>query len=122
MHNYLEKVAAILGAVRRTVLSINDFELALFLGIVIVASLVFIASCTSWLRSKRKKKHFLLERELYRVQETDDTGNREIKTVIDAFRIRFPLDGPPEKRTTFEDQMDITDEESILKVGGERRA
>jgi hypothetical protein len=123
MHNYLEKVAAILEAVRRTVLPLSDFELALFLGIVIVASLAFIASCISWLRNKRKKKrHFLLERELYRIQETDDTGNREIKTVIDAFRIRFPLDDHPEKRTTVEDRMDPIDEESILKIEGERGA
>jgi hypothetical protein len=123
MHNYLEKVTEILGALRRTVMSLRDFDLALFLGIVMVVSFAFIALCIRRLRNKRKKKrHLLLERELYRVQEIDDTGNREIKTVIDAFRIRFPLDDPPEKRTTVEDQMDNTDEESILKVEGERRA
>ena len=123
MHDYLEKVAATLGAVRRKVLSSSDFELALFLGVVIVISLAFIALYISWLRDKRKKKrHFLLERELYRVQETDDTGNREIKTVIDAFRIRFPLDDPPEKRTTVEDQTDTTDEEAKRRYYEGKRA
>lgn len=117
MHNYLEEVVAIIEAVRRTVLSLSDFELAFFLGIVIVASLAFIASCISWLRKKRKKKrHLLLERELYRIQGTDEKGDREIKTVIDAFRSRFPLDDPPEKRTTIEDQMDTPNEEPIRKI------
>ena len=113
MHDYLEKAAEIWGAVRRQVLSSSDFELALFLGVFIVISLAFIVLCISWLRDMRKKKrHSLLERELYRVQETDDTGYRERKTVIDAFRIRFPKDDHPEKRTTVEDQTDTTDEEA----------
>lgn len=116
MHDYLERLAAIIEAVRRTVLSLSDFELALFLGVVIVASLAFITLFISWLQNKRKKKrHILLERELYRVQETDGRGNRERKTIIDAFRIRFPLDDPPEKRTTMEDQTDTTDEEAERK-------
>ena len=116
MHVYLEKAAEIWGAVRMQVLSSSDFELALFLGVFIVISLAFIVLCISWLRDMRKKKrHSLLERELYRVQETDDTGYRERKTVIDAFRIRFPINDPPEKRTTVEDQTDTTDEEAKRK-------
>ena len=123
MHDYIEKVAATMGAVSRKVLFQSDFELALFLVVVIVISLGFIALFISWLRDKRKKKrHFLLERGLYRVQETDDTGNRERKTVIDAFRIRFPLDDPPEKRTTVEDQTDTTDEEVERKYYEGKRA
>jgi len=111
MHAYLEKMVAALGTVCRKVLPLSDFELALFLGIVLGASLAFIAACVSWLQGKRKKKRrFLLERELYRVQETDDTSNTGRKTVIDAFRIRFPFDDPPEKRPSVEHQMDTTDE------------
>jgi hypothetical protein len=123
MHDYLEKVAATVGAVRRKVLSSSDFELLLFLGVVIVVSIAFIALCISWLRDKRKKeRQFLLERELYRVQETDDTDNRERKTVIDAFRIRFPLDDPPEKRSTVEDYTDTIDEEAERKYYEGKRA
>ena len=92
-------------AVRRAVLSLSDFERALFLGVVIVTSLAIAALCISWVRDNlKKKRHFLLERELFRVQETDDTGNRERKTVIDVFRTRFPSDASPEKRTIGEDQ------------------
>ena len=122
MHAYLEKVAATLEAVHRAVLSLSDFELMVFLGGVILASLASIAICISWVRDKlKKKRHSLLERELYRVQETDDTGNRERKTVIDAFRIRFPINDPQEKRTTVEDQTNTTEEDAERKnVEGKR--
>ena len=123
MHDYLERLAAIIEAVRRTVLSLSDFELALFLGVIIVASLAFITLFISWLQNKRKKKrHILLERELYRVPETDGMRKGERRTVIDAFRIRFPLDGPPEKRIVVDDRMDALVAESERKVEGERRA
>lgn len=123
MHDYLEKSAAILEALRRIVLSLSDFEQVLFLGVVILASLAFIAICIGWLRDKRKKKkHSLLERELYRVPETDGMHKGERRTVIDAFRIRFPLDDPPEKRTAVDDRMDAPVAESERRVEGERRA
>lgn len=123
MHDYLENMVATLGAMYRKVSPLSDFELALYLGVVMVASLVSIASCIIWLRDKRKKKrHFLLERELYRVQETGGTGNRERKTVIEAFRIRFPLNDITEMRTAVEGQTDTTDEETECKYPGGKRA
>jgi len=123
MHDYLEKSAAIIEALRRAVLSLSAFEQVLFLGVVILASLVFLAIVIGWVRDKRKKrKHFLLERELYRVPETDGMRKGERRTVIDAFRIRFPLNGTPEKRTAVDDRMDALVAESERKVEGERRA
>ncbi len=123
MHDYLEKSAAIIEALRRVVFSLSAFEQVLFLGVVILASLVFLAIGIGWVRDKRKKrKHSLLERELYRVPETDGMRKGERRTVIDAFRIRFPLDGPPEKRIVVDDRMDALVAESERKVEGERRA
>jgi hypothetical protein len=122
MQDYLERVAATLGAVFRKFLFSSDFELALYLAAAIVISIAFLALCIGWLRNKQKKKrHFLLERELHRVQETDDTGNRTEKTVIDAFRIRFPSDNPPQKKTAVEDQTDTTDEEAERRYYEEKR-
>ena len=122
MQDYLERVAAAWEAILRKFLYSSNFELALYLGAVIVTSLAFIVLCIGWLRDKRKKKrHFLLERELHRVQETDDTGNRTEKTLIDAFRIRFPSEDPPEKKTTVEDQTDTPEEEAERRYYEEKR-
>lgn len=123
MQDYLEQSAAIIEALRRMGSSLSAFEQVMFLGVVILASLAFIAICIGWVRDKRKKKkHFLLERELYRVPETDGMRKGERRTVIDAFRIRFPLDDPPEKRTAADDRMDAPVAESDRKVEGKRRA
>lgn len=123
MSDYFEKVVAIPDALRRTVLSLSGFESALIFGVLIVASLAFLASCIHGLRNQRKRKRrSLLERELHRVEEVDDMGNRKTMTVVDAFRIRFPREVPPEKRTAAEGQIDTADEESERKVGGARRA
>lgn len=122
MQDYLERVAATLGAVFRKFLFSSDFELGLYLAAAIVISIAFLALCIGWMRNKQKKKrHFLLERELHRVQETDDTGNRTEKTVIDAFRIRFPSDDLPQKKTAVEDQTDTTDEEAERRYYEEKR-
>lgn len=116
MHDYLKKVVEVLGMMHGTVLSLSDFLRALFIGLIILA-LAFLAIDIVWLRNKRekKRKHTLLEKELYRVQETDDVRKGERKTVIDAFRLRFLLDNPPAKRNAVEDQMDTTDEEAERK-------
>ena len=112
MHVHLEKMATIWETLLKTVMSLSDFEFILLLGVVIVAFLAIIALCIHWLRDNRKKKRtFLLEQEIYRVQETDDTGKREKKTVIDAFRTRFPLDDLPLKKMTVDDQTDTAEEE-----------
>ena len=122
MHHYLERVVAISKALRRTVFSLGDFEVVMLLWVVVVAFLAFTALSIGWLRNRRKKKRrLLLERELHRVQEFDDQGNQTIMTVIDAFRLRFPGNIPPEKRTTGEDQRNAAVEETERKVGGERR-
>ena len=122
MPDYLARVAAAWEPMLRKFLYSSDFEQALYLGAVIITSLALIALCIGWLRDKRKKKrHFLLERELHRVQETDDTGNRKEKTLIDAFRIRFPPGDSPEKKTTVEGQTDSPDEEAERRYYEEKR-
>jgi len=122
MQDYLERVAAALEPMLGKFPSPSNFELAFYIGAVVISSLAFIALCISWMRDKRKKKrHFLLERELHRVQETDDTGNRTEKTVIEAFRIRFPSDDPPEKKTAVEGQTDTPDEEAERRYYEEKR-
>ena len=112
MHDYLEKVVEVLRTMHGTVLSLSDFLRALFIGLVILA-LAFVALDIVWLRNKRekKRKHTLLVKELHGVQETDDVRKGERKTVIDAFRIRFPLDDPPAKRNVFEDKADTATDE-----------
>jgi len=122
MQDYLARVAAAWEPMLRKVLYSSNFELALYLGAVIVTSLAFIALCIGWLRDKRKKKrHLLVERELHRIQETDDTGNRTEKTVIEAFRLRFPPGDSPEKKTTVEGQTDTPDEEAERRYYEEKR-
>jgi len=101
MHDYLEKVVEVLGTMHGTVLSLSDILMVLFIGLVILA-LALITIDVVWLRNKRekKRKRTLLMTELFRVQEIDDVRKGEIKTVIDAFRIRFPLDDSPAKKKT----------------------
>lgn len=123
MHEYFEKAVAISEALRRKVLSLSGFESAFIFGVVIVASLAFLASYIHGLRNQReRKRRSLLEKELHRVEVLDDTGNRKTMTVVDAFRIRFPREIPPEKRTAAEDPIDTADGESERKVGGAKRA
>ena len=122
MQDYLERVAAAWEAILRKFLYSSNFELALYLGTVIVTSLAFIVLCISWLQDKRRReRHFELERELHRIQETDDTGNRTEKTVIEAFRLRFPPGDSPEKTTAVEDQTDSPDEEVQRRYYEEKR-
>jgi len=123
MHDYLGKVVEVLGTMQGTILSLSDFLLALFIGLIILA-LAFIAIDVFWLRNKieKKRKHTLLMKELYSIQETDDVRKGERKTVIDAFRIRFPLDDPPAKRNAVEDQTDTTDETVERKYAEKKRA
>lgn len=60
--------------------------------------------------------------ELYKVQDTDDVRKGESKTVIDAFRIRFPPDDPAAKRNAVEDTTDTTDETVERKYDERKRA
>ncbi|HBX43428.1 MAG TPA: hypothetical protein DEH27_06390 [Deltaproteobacteria bacterium] len=108
MHDYLEKVVAVLGEMLGKVRSLNDIGLAFFLGIIMGGSLWYIASYIVYLRRERRKKKLLqltrIGRELFGIQETDETGGQEGKPEIDAFRRRFPFDDLPKKRTIVEDQ------------------
>ncbi len=45
----------------------------------------------------------MVERELYRVHDTDHEGNEENKTVIDVFRLRFPADFMSKERSSDEE-------------------
>lgn len=123
MHDYLENVVEVLGTMHGTVLSLSDFLRASFIGLGILAP-AFVAIYVVWLRNKRekKRKQTLLMNELYGIQDTDDVRKGERKTVIDAFRIRFPPDDPAARRNAVEDKTDTTDEIAEWKHDERKRA
>ncbi|HBX42673.1 MAG TPA: hypothetical protein DEH27_02165 [Deltaproteobacteria bacterium] len=103
MHDYLEKVVAILREMFGKALSLSDIDLAFFLGVIMASFLWFIASYIESLLDERKRnKFFQIERELFGIQETDETGEQGGKPEIDASRQQLFWDDPPEKGTTKE--------------------
>jgi hypothetical protein len=103
MHDYLEKVVAILSKTFGKALSLSDIDLAFFLGVIVASFLWFIATyIESLLDERKRKKFFRIERELFGIQETDETGEQERKPEIDASRRQLFWDDPPDKGTTRE--------------------
>jgi len=103
MHDYLEKVVAILGGMFGKAMSLSDIDLAFYLGVIMASVLWVIASYIEFLLDERKRRKFFhIERELFGIQEADGTGEQERKPEIDESPQRSFWDDPPKKNTTKE--------------------